>query len=110
MTMVVHVPRRHQRCDVTAVQDVLARQAQLGPAALMANYIPMLMSLRQLDRGDPDPAPVGMGVGHYAFGPVDEYQARTPFWPGEPVHVHRRGRHSGDQRSEELVVGGQFRQ
>src|SRR6266851_1685442 len=62
MTMVVHILRRDQRRHITAPQDAFVRQAQLRPAALVGNRVPSLMSLHPADRGDPDPATVGVGV------------------------------------------------
>jgi hypothetical protein len=40
VTVVMHVPGRDQRRDVTAVQGALGGQAQVGPAVLMADRVP----------------------------------------------------------------------
>ena len=43
--MVVYVPRRYQGRDVALDKGALVREAQLGPAAGMADRVPFLMSL-----------------------------------------------------------------
>jgi hypothetical protein len=45
MTMVVNVPGRVQRRHVAAAKGALVRKAQFGPAVLMANRFPLMMSL-----------------------------------------------------------------
>jgi hypothetical protein len=70
--------------DVTAVHGAVISEAQLGPVAVMANGVPPLMGLHSADRGDRDPAMVGVGVGHHPLGPVEQHQAGTPFRPDQP--------------------------
>ena len=56
MAMVVHVPGRDQGRRIAMDKGALIREAQLGPAAGMADRIPPLVGLHPADRGDPDPA------------------------------------------------------
>ena len=71
--------------DVTAGHGAVIFKAQLGPAVLMADCVPPLMSLYAPDRSDPDPAMLGMGVSHYPLWPVKQQQAGTPFRLNEPL-------------------------
>ena len=59
MAMVVDVAGRGQCRDVTAAQGAVIREAQFGPATLMANCVPPLMGLHPADRGDAHPAMAG---------------------------------------------------
>ena len=79
--------------DMNAIGRLLVELAAddefFGP--LIADMAPASMDVHWLlkpDRGDTHPASVGMGVGHHAFGPVDERQPGTPFRFQQPVHVH----------------------
>ena len=82
------------------VRQLMARLNELRPGGApgMADRVPMLVRLHPPDRGDRDPAPVGVGVGHHPIGPVDQDQARAPFRLGQPVHTGRPGGHLRDQR------------
>ncbi len=82
--MVVDVAGRGQCRDVTAVHGAVIGQAQFGPAVVVANCVPALVGLHAADRGDPDPAMVGVGVGHDPLGPVEQYQAGTPVGLDQP--------------------------
>ncbi len=73
MTVVVDVPRRDQRYHVTAAESALVGKTQLGPAAVMADRVPSLMSFNSADRSQCDPALVRMGVSHHSLGPVDQH-------------------------------------
>jgi len=108
--MVVDVAGRGQCRDVTAVHGAVIGQAQFGPAVLMADCVPPLMGLHSADRGDRDPAMVGVGVGHYPFWPVEQYQAGTPVGLDQPRPPGHLGGHLRDQRTEILLVGGQLHQ
>ena len=96
--------------DVTTVHSAVIGKAQFGPAALMADCVPPLMGLHSSDRGDSDPAMVGVGVGHHPLGPVEQHQARTPVGLDQPLPSGRLGWHLRDQRTEILLVGGQLHQ
>ncbi len=108
--MVVDVAGRGQRRDVTAVHGAVIGQVHFGPAAVMADCVPPLMGLHSADRGDPDPAMVGVGAGHHPRWPVEQHQAGTPFGLDQPLPPGRLGGHLRDQRSEVLLVGGQLHQ
>jgi hypothetical protein len=110
MTMVMHVVGRDQRRHITAVQGALAREAQLGPAILVADRVPALMRLHPAHRGEGDPAVVGVGVGHHSLGPVHQHQPETPIGLHQPVRPQRSGGDLVDQRSEKLLVSGQLHQ
>ena len=71
--MVVDVPGRNQRRDVTAVHGAVVGKAQFGPAVFMADCVPPLMGLHSADRGDRNPALVGVGIGHHSLGPVEQH-------------------------------------
>ena len=53
MTMIVHVPGRDQRRHITAMQDALVHQAQLGESVLIAHRVPPLMGLHPADGAIP---------------------------------------------------------
>jgi hypothetical protein len=108
--MVVDVAGRGQGHDVTAVHRALIRQAQLGPAAVMANCVPPLMGLHSANRSDRHPAMVGVGVGHHPLGPVEQHHARTPFGLDQPLPPGRLGGYLRNQRTEILLIGGQLDQ
>src|SRR5215469_10712442 len=61
VTVVVHVVRRDQRHHVAPLQGTLVGQAQVGTAVLMSFRMPPLVGLHPAERGDADPAPVGVG-------------------------------------------------
>jgi len=103
--------RRAGQCrDVTGVHGVLICQTQYSPATLIANCVPPLMGLHSADRGDPNPAMVGVGVGHHPLWPVEHHQAGTPFGLDQPLPSGRPGGQLRDQRTEILLVGGQLHQ
>jgi hypothetical protein len=52
----------------------LARRSSARPS-FTADCVPSPMGLHSADRGDRNPALVGMGVGHHSLGPVEQYQA-----------------------------------
>ena len=110
MAMVVDVPGRDRRRYVTAVHGALICKAQFGTAAFMADPVPSLMGLHSADRGDRNPALVGVGVGHHPLGPVEQYQPGTAFGLDQPLPPGRLGGHLCDQRTEILLVGGQLHQ
>ena len=85
MAVVVHVPGRHQGRHIAMNKGTLVREAQLGPAASMADRIPPLMGLHPADRGDAHPATVRMGVAHHSFRTVDKHQPGTSFRPDQPL-------------------------
>ena len=47
-----------------------------------------------------------LGVTHHSVWPVDKHQAGTPFGPDQPSIAGRGGGYLGDQRAEELLIGG----
>jgi hypothetical protein len=51
----------------------------------MADCVPSLVGLHSADRGDRNPALVGVGVGHHPLGPVEQHEARTPFGLDQPL-------------------------
>ena len=110
MTMVVHVVGRDQRHRITAAQGVLVGKAQLGLAIFMADRMPALMRLYPADRGERDPAMVGVGVGHHPLGPVEQHQTGTSFGLDQPPAPGRFRGDLGDQRTEVVLVGGQVHQ
>ena len=79
MAVVVDVAGRDQRRHVTAPHGAVLYEAQLSPAVLMADGVPALMGLNSADRGDRNPAMVGVGVGHHPFWPVEQHYAGTSF-------------------------------
>jgi hypothetical protein len=110
MAVVVHIPGRDQGRRITVNEGTFVRQAQLGPAVGLADRVPSLMGLDSADGGDTDPAPVGVGVAHHALRPVHKHQARAAFGPDQPPITRLDGRKLGDQRVEEVLIGGQFHQ
>jgi hypothetical protein len=68
------------------------------------------MGLNSADRGDTNPAMVGVGVGHHPLGPVEQHQAGTPFGLDQPLPPGRLSGYLRDQRTEILLVGGQLHQ
>jgi hypothetical protein len=57
----------------------------------MTDRVPPLMGLHPADRGDADPAPVGVGVARNPLRPVDEHQPGASFGPDEPPVAGRSG-------------------
>jgi hypothetical protein len=110
MAMIVDVAGRDQRRDVTAGHGAVIFKVQLGPAVLMADRVPSLMSLYTPDRSDPDPAMVGVGVSHYPLWPMEQYQAGTPFRLDQPLPPGFLGGDFCDQRTKIVLVGGQLDQ
>jgi hypothetical protein len=110
MAVVVDVAGRSQRRDVTAAHGTVIDQAQFGATAFMTNRVPPLMGLNSADRGDRHPAMVGVGIGHHPLWPVEQYQAGTLLGLDQPCTPGRLRGHFCDQRTEILLVGGQFYQ
>ena len=108
--MIVDVAGRGQCRDVTAVHGTVIGQAQGRLPGLIANRLPPLVGLHPANWGDPNPAMVGVGVGHHPVWPVEQHQAGTPFGLDEPRPARRLRRHLRDQRTEILLVSGQFHQ
>ena len=53
---------------------------------------------------------VGVGVAHDSFRTVDEDQPGASFGLDQPPVAGRAGGELRDQRPEELLIGGEFRQ
>jgi hypothetical protein len=110
MAMIVDVAGRDQCRDVAAGHGAVIFKAQLGPAVLMADRVPPLMSLYTPDRSDRDPAMVGVGVSHYPLRPVEQHQTGTPFGLDQPLPSGFPGGDLCDQGTEIVLVGGQLHQ
>jgi hypothetical protein len=85
VTMIVDILRGYQRRHVAAMQGAVVGKRQLGAAIVVAKDLPTLMRLYPTDRGDPDPAVMGVGASHHSLRPMEKDQPGTPIGLDQPL-------------------------